>query len=196
MPGLEEVFAYMRGLWLSLANPQDGLRHLDMTWRGFKRSFWAILYCVPPMLLAWADFRLRWLTTQPKGTSTGPDFFAKLAVIELSAWLFSVIGIVLILAAAGRIRSAVPVIVVNNWLMVAASWLMVVPSALSMLAGDGGLSGYFLWLVLVFGFVAIRGMLFAAILGPDRALVGALVLADFVLSIYASGKLLTFVGLG
>ena len=72
MPRLEEVGYYLRGLWLLLVGKAEGFHYLDLTERGFWRSWWAILFCLPPTLLSWASFRLYFLTQMPQGTPAGP----------------------------------------------------------------------------------------------------------------------------
>ncbi len=116
MPGLDEVYVYLRGLWLFVARPEEAPRHLDGSLRGFWRSFWAMAYCIPPILLSWSSYRMSWLAGQGENASTGPGFFLSLAAIEILVWIIPMIGMALVMISAGQSR-AFAVLVAQNWLM-------------------------------------------------------------------------------
>lgn len=59
----------------------------DLTWRGLVRSFWAFAWCLPALAVTWASWRLYYLSRMPAETQVGPDFFVKLAFVDLIGWL-------------------------------------------------------------------------------------------------------------
>ena len=57
MPRLEEVLIYVRGVWLLIQGKPDGIHYLDVSERGFWRSWWYLVYSLPPTLLSYAALR-------------------------------------------------------------------------------------------------------------------------------------------
>ncbi|MBL0370427.1 hypothetical protein JJB09_00150 [Rhizobium sp. KVB221] len=125
MPGLDELFRYFRGLWLLGMGKPEGFAWLDLTERGFWRSWWAVGFCLPPMLLSWAGFRLYYLAMMPEGTSLGAFFFAKLLAVEIGNWVVPYIALAVVMSLAG-LRAVIPVVMIAlNWLSVLLQWAMV-----------------------------------------------------------------------
>jgi len=58
MPTLKEVEFYLRGLWLLFKQDSSGFSYLDLTDRGAMRSFWAVLWALPAILISFAWWRL------------------------------------------------------------------------------------------------------------------------------------------
>ena len=75
MPTLKEVEFYLKGLWLLFKQDPSGFAYLDLTDRGAMRSFWAILWALPAILISFAWWRLLYLQGLPEGTETGGLFF-------------------------------------------------------------------------------------------------------------------------
>jgi hypothetical protein len=63
MPGFKEVQYYLAGLWLLIRMDPAGFRFLDMSDRGVNRSFWAFVWCLPPMGISWLWWREAFLQT-------------------------------------------------------------------------------------------------------------------------------------
>jgi hypothetical protein len=125
MPRLEEVQYYLHGLWLLLRGNAEGLSWLDFSERGFWRSWWALVYCLPPMLLNWSGVRLYYLSSMPKGTVAGPDFFAKLVAVDASVWTVSYLALAVVMTIAGYSPRIAAVITTVNWLTVPLQWLSI-----------------------------------------------------------------------
>jgi hypothetical protein len=194
MPRLEEVGYYMQGLWLLLVGKAEGFQYLDLTERGFWRSWWAILFCLPPTLLSWASFRLYFLTQAPQGTPTGPIFFAKLAVVEAANWLIP-LAIVLVLARiAGFGRVALPLIIAFNWLSVPLQWAYV-PVSLLQIWAPAEASAAMLYLLTLGTYVYVTYRISVAILGGQKFPAFVLVMVVFSVPLMVQSQLLTALGL-
>lgn len=128
MPRLEEVEYYIHGIWLLLTGRLDGFGWLDFSERGFWRSWWSIVFCLPPMLLNWAGVRMYYLSTMPPGASAGPSFVAKLLVIDVCGWLLSYLALAIVMAICGYAALIGPMIIAVNWLTVPLQWLMIFAS--------------------------------------------------------------------
>jgi len=194
MPRLEEVGYYMQGLWLLLAGKAEGFQYLDFTERGFWRSWWAILFCLPPTLLSWASFRLYFLTQVPQGTPTGPLFFVKLAVIEAANWLIPLLVVLVLARIAGFSRAALPLIIAFNWLSVPLQWAYV-PVSLLQIWAPADASAALLYLFTLGTYVFITYKVAVAILGGQKFPAFVLVMVVFSVPLMVQSQLLTVLGL-
>ena len=61
MPGFRRFRYYLAGLWLLIRLDPRGFRYLDIRERGVWRSFWAMLWCLPPMGISWLWWRQAFL---------------------------------------------------------------------------------------------------------------------------------------
>ncbi len=195
MPQIDEVLFYLRGLWLILFNPAEGARRLDLSPRGFIRSFWAIAYCAPPILLSWAAYRFDYLAGRPVGTTTGPDFFLKLGMVELLTWLVPLVAIGAVMVAAGFGDRLFDVLVTFNWLTVPITWMMSIYSLLSILSPDNSSSIVLVYLMLSMVMLAVQFLVFHGLLLGQKLLVSAILLTNIVTTIYVSWKLQVWLGL-
>jgi len=194
MPRLEEVECYLRGLWLLLTGRFEGFGWLDFSERGFWRSWWAIVYCLPPIFLSWAAFRSSYLSTLPAGTKIDANFFGALALVEISSWMVPA-AIVLIVAQLTSLRSfALPIITATNWLSVPLQWLSSILSIAVLLAPGGSEFAALLSLALTISFCLVHFLIVSRILGGDRLAAVAIVLALFVSSYYVQYQLLRLFG--
>jgi hypothetical protein len=160
MPGFDELGYYFRGLWLLITGRSEGLAWLDFSQRGFWRSWWAILFCLPPTLLNWLAVRASYLAALPSGARLEPVFYSKLTIIELANWTVPIALVATLAAGTGLSRFIIPVVVSTNWLSVPLQWLYAPVSALQLLlpGSDGAalrLSGLLLilWIALQFRIV-------------------------------------------
>jgi len=112
----------------------DGLKWLDFSDRGFWRSWWALVFCLPPMLLSWAAFRITYLSTMPDGASTGPTFILGLAVVDISSWILCYLALAVVMTIVGYAAFIRPMIIALNWLSVPLQWLGVVVSLMQVFA--------------------------------------------------------------
>ncbi len=194
MPGLEEVRYYLRGLWLFIIGDPSGARLLDLSPRGSLRSFWAMVWCLPPIILSWISIRLAFLDAMPPGTEAGPVFFFRLAMSEIMGWFVPVIlsGIVLAIAGFGDRFNAL--VAAANWLSVPFAYANGVLILLILLLP--GLPGIiaFLWLILVTAFLVSVERVYRMICGNHTALIVALVLIQIVPVLFLSDWINEFLG--
>ncbi len=74
MPGFREVQYYLAGIWLLIKLDPRGFRFLDISDRGVNRSFWAIIWCLPPTGISWLWWRNAYLRSMPPETDVGLTF--------------------------------------------------------------------------------------------------------------------------
>ena len=195
MPSLDEVFHQLRGLWLVVLEPAEGLKQLDLGPSGALRSFWAFVWCLPPILVSWASYRLGYLDGKPEGTATGAGFFLKLGVIELSNWLVPLLAVAGVMLAVGMVRRLSAVIVAFNWMMVPSSWLMSAYSALSILSPADAPSFVLFYLMLGIIVLMAQFLVLNVLLAGQKLLASTLIIANLVTTLYVSWKLQVAFGL-
>lgn len=194
MPRLEEVGYYLQGLWLLLTGKPEGFQYLDFSERGFWRSWWAILFCLPPTFLSWASFRFYYLGQAPEGAQAGPAFFAKLAVIESANWLMPLLMVLIVARLAGFGRAAVPLVIAFNWLSIPLQWAYV-PVSLIQIWAPADTSAALLYLLTLGTYVYITYRIAAAILAGQRFAAFVLVMVVFSVPLMVQSQLLTALGL-
>lgn len=159
MPGLEEVERYLTGLWQLLRGERDGLRLLDLTDRGALRSFWAILYCFPPMLLSWIWWRGSFLASMPTGTRAGGMFFFRVALVEAASWIVPLVLVGLIAWTLGIGARYAGIVTATNWLSVPLSYafggLVLVLMLIPPLAGVVAFLWFLLMLTMIFAYYRV-----------------------------------------
>lgn len=194
MPGLEEVRYYLRGLWLLITGDPAGFRLLDLSPRGSLRSFWAIVWCLPPILLSWTSVRLAYLEAMPPGTVAGGLFFFRLGMSELIGWLVPVLLSGVILNLAGLSDRFNGQVAATNWLSVPFAYangvlilmILVIPGVPGLIA--------FLWLILVSAFLISLERIYRMICGPNTPVIVALVLIQIVPVLFLSDFVNDFLG--
>lgn len=184
----------MHGLWLLLVGKSEGFQYLDLTERGFWRSWWAVVFCLPPTLLSWASFRLYFLTQAPQGTPTGPLFFLKLAIVEAANWLVPLLTILVLGRIAGFSRAALPLIVAFNWLSVPLQWAYV-PVSLLQIWAPAESSAALLYLLTLGTYVFISYRISVAVLRGQKFPAFVLVMVMFSLPLMVQSQLMTALGL-
>ena len=194
MPRLEEVGYYLRGLWLLISGKPDGFRYFDFSERGFWRSWWAILYCLPPTLLSWAAFRAYYLLQSAEGAATGPSFFVRLAMVEAANWLIPLLIVLVMSRIAGFGQAALPLIIAFNWLAVPLQWAYV-PVSLMQLWAPTDASAALLYLMILGSYLFVTYKVGLAILGGQRLPALVLVMVLFSVPLMIQSQLLTALGL-
>lgn len=130
MPGLDEVLYYLTGVLLLLKQKQDGFSWLDLTMRGFARSFWAAVWCLPAFAVIWAFYRFYYLAAMPADTSAGLKFFLKLAFIDVVGWLLPLVLLALLARPLGYGKYLATVVTASNWIAVPFAYAAAIPVAL------------------------------------------------------------------
>lgn len=134
MPRLEELQYYLHGIWMLLLGRLDGFKWLDFSERGFWRSWWAIVYCLPPMALSWAGTRMYYLSSMPEGAKAGALFVFKLAAVDVAIWIASYAALAIVMSLSGYAARIAPLIIAINWLAVPIQWLATPLSLIQILA--------------------------------------------------------------
>jgi len=194
MPSFAEIRLYVSGLWLLIKGDAQGFRKLDLTDRGMLRSFWAVIWCLPPMLISWNWARLAVLEDSPPGTKLGLPFFFKLGLIDGINWIVPLI-LVAILCMVLDLRSRFPAIVtISNWLSVPFSYGYAILILITfLLPGSEGFVAL-LWLALLLGLVFSLSRILRMIIGPQPLIVATTSMTLIIPSLLLSDALQTFLG--
>lgn len=121
MPRLEEVTYYIQGLWLLIKGSTDGFNYLDLSERGFWRSWWSLLYCLPPTLLSYVAFKAAFVSVYPD-IAIGDDFYLRLAAMDYGSVFITTLIFFLAARIGGFGGQAIPIIIALNWLSVPLQW--------------------------------------------------------------------------
>lgn len=195
MPGFREVQYYLAGLWLLIRLDPRGFRFLDMSERGIDRSFWAIVWCLPPMGISWLWWRQALLRAMPPEANLGFAFYFRLGLVELANWFVPLIFAGLLLLAFRMGERFAPVVVSVNWLGVPLAYINGLLLALVFfLPGSIGLVSLLL-LVFMLAQVFILARILRMICHGHALMVGALTLVLLVPSMILSEYLQRFLGI-
>ena len=133
MPRLDEVLHYLTGIWLLLRQKPEGFGWLDLSLRGFARSFWAFAWCLPAFAVIWASWRLYYLGTMPAGTPAGLTFFLKLLMIDIAGWLLPLLILAVLARPLGFGRQLATIVTATNWISVPFAYAAAVPFAFTLI---------------------------------------------------------------
>ncbi len=195
MPLLDEVLAYIQGLWLLAQGKEEGFRWLDFSESGLWRSFTSMLWCLPAIAVTWASWRLYYLSVMPDGTTIGIGFIFKLLVVDLVSWLLPLVLIAILSRPLGFAGAVVPIVVTTNWLSVPLSYAMAVPAAIRVvIPGSQGLTS-FIWLTLLVISIAVLFRLLRMVTGNQTLLASALTALFLLPSMMIGDLLQRFFGL-
>ena len=194
MPSIREVEHYLTGLWLLLRNNPKGLTYLDLSDRGVLRSFWAIVWSGPSILISWIWWRKTYLSAMPVGADAGPLFYFRLAMIEAANWIVPLI-LVGLLCLTLRLGTKFAVIVVaSNWLAVPVSYVYAVLIVVMMLVPPLANVVALLWFVVLLVVVNAVFRIVRTICGDQLLTVGALTMVLLVPAMVFSEVLERFLG--
>jgi hypothetical protein len=195
MPGFKEVQYYLAGLWLLIRMDPAGFRFLDLSERGVNRSFWAFVWCLPPMGISWLWWREAFLQTMPPHTDVGMLFYFRLGLVEAANWFVPLVFAGLLLLTFKKGERFAPVIVAVNWLGVPLSYINGLLLALVFFVpGAIGIVSMLLlafMLAQVFAIARILRMIF----NGNGLLIGAMTLVLFVPALMLSEYLQRFLGI-
>ncbi|SDA86815.1 hypothetical protein [Sinorhizobium sp. NFACC03] len=195
MPLLDEVLAYIKGLWLLAQGKEEGFRWLDFSESGLWRSFTSMLWCLPAIAVTWASWRFYYLSAMPAGTTIGIGFIFKLLVVDLVSWLLPLVLIATLSRPLGFAGAVVPIVVTTNWLSVPLSYAMAIPAAIRLIIpGSQGLTSL-IWLALLVVSVALLFRLLRMITGNQTLLASALTALFLLPSMMIGDLLQRFFGL-
>ncbi len=156
MPQIEEVGAYIRGIWLLIFGDKSGYDWLDITALGVWRSFAAILWCLPAMAVSWGAWRLYYLANMPVGSEAGLPFILKLLLVDLATWILPLLLMAALAKPLGYAEHLAVIIIATNWLWVPVFYAMAVPAAMRLiLPGSEGLTSLLSLILLMAAFMAV-----------------------------------------
>jgi hypothetical protein len=195
MPGFREVQYYLAGIWLLIKLDPRGFRFLDISDRGVNRSFWAIIWCLPPTGISWLTLRNGYLRSMPPEANVGLPFYFRLGLIELSSWIVPLVFAGLLLLALRMGERFAPVVVGFNWLNVPLAYINGLLLALVFFLPDTIDIVRLLLLVLVLAQIFVLARVLRMICHGQFLMVSALTLALMVPSIVVSDYLFSFLGI-
>ncbi|WP_426239981.1 hypothetical protein [Pararhizobium sp. DWP1-1-3] len=149
MPQIEEVGAYLKGVWLLVLGDRSGFDWLDITATGVWRSFAAFLWCLPAMAVGWAAWRLFYLEQMPTGTETGLGFIVRLFLVDMTIWIVPLVLVAVLAKPLGYGDMLASIIISTNWLAVPTVYAMAVPLAIRLVIPGGQGLAYLLSLILL-----------------------------------------------
>lgn len=194
MPGLEEVLFYLRGILALIRNNPAGWKSLDISERGVSRSFWAIGWSLPGMLVSWLSWRGTYLQFGGTG-DTGPLFIFRLALLDLIIWMLQIIIVGALLVYMRKGQYFKHMVVATNWLAVPFSLYSGLLSGLQVLLPAGVV---FWWILMnielaaaVYATYAIYRMMSGIKTGPAISLA----LTTLLISLIVTPFLQSFLGL-
>ncbi|MCX8995802.1 hypothetical protein NOF55_01635 [Rhizobiaceae bacterium BDR2-2] len=195
MPRLEEVRFYLRGLMLLAMHDPQGFRQLDLTDRGMVRSFWAIVWTFPAILVSWLWRRALFLDGMPEGFRPGSTFYLRLAMVEAAGWIFPIVvaGILLFALKAEKFFPAA--VVVNNWLSVPFAYAYTVLVILLVLLPGAAPIISLLWLALVFALVTMLFRILYLVCEKQNLMAGTLTMLLLVPPLLLADWLQRFLGI-
>ena len=132
MPLLDEVLAYIKGLWLLTQGNEEGFRWLDFSESGLWRSFTSMLWCLPAIAVTWASWRLYYLASMPADTPAGLTFFVKLLAIDVAGWLLPLLLLAALARPLGYAQYLATVVTASNWIAIPFAYAAALPFALTL----------------------------------------------------------------
>lgn len=127
-----DVANNISGAWQLMTGKAEGLLALDLTADGFWNSFFAIAVSLPALALGWIAIAGEMASSETGGTG----LIARLAVVDIGAWVLPLIGFALIARPAGLSPRFVHYVVASNWGSAIVAWMMA-PAALVRLLVPG-----------------------------------------------------------
>ncbi|MCM2291492.1 hypothetical protein NAC44_04015 [Allorhizobium sp. BGMRC 0089] len=180
MPGLKEVEIYLSGLWLLIKGDRQGFGFLDLTDRGLKRSFFAIIWSLPGMVFSWVFWYRSIIDDMPDYAKAKALFFLRMAMIDLVSWMAPLLLMALICLIFGLGRAFTAMVVATNWLALPVAYANAVLIAVAVVLPDFGQVAVLLWLLLLMTMVGAVFRLMLTIVGPNILLVSTLTLTMVV----------------
>jgi len=183
MPRPEEVAYYIQGLWLLLKGKPEAFGYLDLSARGFWRSWWSLLYSLPPLLLVYAARRDLYLSNSVTGTEIGGDFFFKMAALDLAATAFATVALFVVARLGGFRQHAPAIIIVTNWLSVPLVWMSSIQNLIQLYVPGSEVASAIAELIYFSLTVYICTRLINRLVGGNSLITAASVLTLFIVPI-------------
>ena len=194
MPTFREVKFYLTGLWFLFQQDDKGFGFLDLSDLGALRSFWAMMWAGPAIIVSWIWWRAAFLSNMSVGTEAGLLFFFRLALVEAANWLAPVILAGVLAWALGIGSRFSAIVTVTNWLALPVSYayafLIILMALLPALKGPVTV----LWLALLLSLVFALFRILRMILGDHTLTVATMTMVLLVPTMLLSEVLERFLG--
>lgn len=135
MPPAEDIHRHLSGAWRMMTGRRDGMRLLDLSLDGFWNSFFAIVVALPAMLASWVPLAGE-LTGAEASFGLRLSMLARLAVVDVGAWVLPLVALAAVAGYAGLRQRFVHYVVATNWGSAIFAW-MTLPVSLIRLAFPG-----------------------------------------------------------
>jgi hypothetical protein len=119
----DEIALYLKGLWLLIKGDAMGSRYLDISERGFKRSFLAPVICLPALFVSWMWWAKSFQAITGQEALREPIFYLRLALVEAICWLVPLILMGLMLQYFKSGHKFTAIVTCTNWLSVPFTYL-------------------------------------------------------------------------
>lgn len=193
MPPIEDILRYLAGAWRMMNGKREGLREFDISADGFWGSFAAIPVALPALLIGWVAIAND-LAQEPAIFGGRPSIVARLALVDLAAWLLPLVVLALVARPARIADRFVHYVVASNWGAALLVWVTA-PVSLFRLAGGQGDTATLVSLA-VFGVtLMLSWRLTNVALGKGPAVASAVFAAMLFASIAVLFTLQTLLGL-
>ncbi|WP_159946175.1 hypothetical protein [Rhizobium sp. 18065] len=194
MPTLKEVEFYLMGLWLLFKKDAAGFTYLDLSDRGALRSFWAIGWALPAILVSFIWWQMLFVGTLPEGVGVGGLFYFRLVMVEAMNWILPVILVGVLCWMIGIGEKFASIVVAANWLSLPISYSYAVLVLVMMLVPP--LSGLIalLWFVLMLMLIVVLFRILWMIIGDHILTVATVTMVLLVPSMLIAEMLERYLG--
>lgn len=134
MVTLDDVNRYCGGALALARNDPRGFEQLDLSADGFWRSFAAMIYAAPALLVSWVNYRADYLEAAGSPAAAGLGFMTRLALIDLINWVLPLIVVGIVSVPLGMSRHFGRWVIATNWLSLPVSYLLALPVAIVLVA--------------------------------------------------------------
>ena len=194
MPTLKEVEFYLMGLWLLFRKDAAGFTYLDLSDRGALRSFWAIAWALPAILVSFIWWQMLFVGTLPEGVGVGGLFYFRLVMVEAMNWVLPVILVGILCWMIGIGEKFASIVVAANWLSLPVSYsyallvlvMMLIPALSGLIA--------LLWFLLMLTLIAVLFRILWMIIGDHILTVATVTMVLLVPSMLIAEMLERYLG--
>lgn len=195
MPSGENIQLYLTGAWRMMLGKADGLRLLDLSADGFWNSFFAIVIALPPLTVSWVGAANQ-LSQLSADFGSKFSIVARLAVIDIAAWILPLIALAAIVSRVGLADRFVHLVVSGNWASALFIWITVPISLARLIWPLGTETKVLLWFVLIALNLAVSWRVTHVALAKGAAITTAVFAGMLFLSLIIQGILMAALGLG
>ncbi|MEX3011278.1 hypothetical protein [Hoeflea sp. TYP-13] len=180
IPSLNEVAAYLTGVVKMVRGETEGLNYLDLSWRGFWRSFWAFAFSLPAYGVFWMSERNSLLASSPD-IELGAGFFLRAAVSDVAGVIAAICAVAIAARPLGISDRFVQWVVAGNWLSLPLSYATAAVTLVSLGAvGSQGAAAPLLLIVVLVSLVITWRVYRVALDGDGLLALILLVISEFV----------------